>query len=143
MKKQGIVAAGLVLFSAVAAAGFLQPAPVVVTLNDDGSGQAFGDMVTARFAADDVTFIGCGTRARDDGAGGTFRFGFCQAGDAAGVQFTCFTESPLLLDQMHATGDFSFITFAWDTNGVCTNVGFSTQSFYIPEFSPRPGGRSR
>lgn len=135
MKKHVWMAAALTLFSSLAVAGFLQPAPVIVTLNGDGSGSATGDMVSARFAPDNVTFIGCGTRSFDDGAGGVFRVGFCQAGDAAGVQFTCFTENPGLLDSMHATADFSFITFQWDVDGQCTAVGFSTQSFYIPDFN--------
>lgn len=138
MKRQGVVAAALLLFSAIAAAGYLQPAPVVVTIEGDGSGQALGDMITARFAPDDVTYIGCGTRSGDDGVGGTTRFGFCQARDAAGVQFTCFTEHTGLLDSMQATADFSFITFSWDADGQCTAVGFSTQSFYIPDFFAKP-----
>ena len=137
MKKQSLVAGVLMLFSSLAGAGFLQPAPVVVTLNGEGSGLATGDMVSARFAPDDVTFIGCGTRVADDGAGGTYKWGLCRAGDSASVQFTCFTEHPGLVDAMQATADFSFLTFAWNEFGECTRVGFSTQSFYIPDFSAK------
>jgi len=39
---------------------------------------AQGDLWTARTADNDVEFIGCGTRVLDDGAGGTFLFGFCR-----------------------------------------------------------------
>jgi hypothetical protein len=131
------MAVALGLFSTFAVAGYLQPAPVVVTLNDDGSGFATGDMVSARFAANAVELIGCGTRTFDDGAGGTFMFGFCQAADSANVQGFCSTTRPDLLEAMHATGDFSFITFAWDVNGECTRIGHSTQSFYIPDFSAK------
>ena len=135
MKKQHwLSAATLALFSTLAAAGFVQPAPVIITLNGDGSGFATGDMVTARFAPDAVSVMGCGTRTIDDGAGGTFHFGFCQATDATGVQGFCSTTRADLLEAMHATGDFSFITFAWDVNGECTRIGTSTQSFYIPDF---------
>jgi hypothetical protein len=137
MKKHVWMAAAATLFSSLALAGFLQPAPVIVTINGDGSGSATGDMVTARFSANTVEFIGCGTRSFDDGAGGAFRTGFCQAGDAAGVQFTCFTENPGLLDSMQATADFSFITFRWNADGECTAIGFSTQSFYIPDFNAK------
>lgn len=139
MKKQGLVAGILMLFSSIAMAGFLQPAPVTVTINGDGSGSASGDMVSARFAPDDVTFIGCGMRAVDDGAGGTYEWGFCQASDAAGVRFTCFTEHAELIESMRATSDFSFLTFGWDADGQCTRVGFSTQSFYIPDFFAKKG----
>lgn len=138
MKKQVVAGAALALFSAIAVAGLVQPAPVTVTLNADGSGLANGDMVSARFAADAVTFIGCGLRAIDDGAGGTYQWGFCQASDAAGVQFTCFTEHTGLIESMRATADFSFLTFAWDAGGQCTRVGFSTQSFYIPDLFAKP-----
>ena len=129
-----IVAAALALFSTLAAAGFLQPAPVIVNLNGDGSGQAFGDMVTARFAPNTVEFIGCGTRTFDNGVGGVEMFGFCQAADAGDVRGFCNTNRADLLEAMHATSDFSFITFSWDVNGECTHIGHSTQSFYIPDF---------
>ncbi|MGH8441989.1 MAG: hypothetical protein ACRETF_03690 [Nevskiaceae bacterium] len=138
--KLGLSAAALALVSTLATAGFLQPAPVLITVNGDGSGLAQGDMVTARFAPNTVELIGCGTRTIDDGAGGVFNFGFCQATDAGGVQGFCNTTRADLLEALHATGDFSFITFAWDVNGECTRIGTSTQSFYIPDFfANKPG----
>jgi len=133
-KKHWISLATLMLFSSLAVAGYVQPALVTVTVNPDGSGIASGDMVSARFAADAVSVMGCGTRTIDDGAGGTFHFGFCQATDSTGVQGFCSTTRADLLEAMHATGDFSFVIFAWDVNGECTRIGTSTQSFYIPDF---------
>ena len=52
-----------------------QPAPVVVTLNADGSGAANGAQSTARFSKNKVEYIGCGVRRFDDGlaAGSSFR----------------------------------------------------------------------
>jgi hypothetical protein len=94
---------------------------------------ALGDMVTARFSDNDIEVIGCGTRMWTTGTP-TFRWGFCQVRDAANVNQLCFTENPDLLDMMKSTADYSFITFAWDADGECTHVGFSTQSFYIPDF---------
>jgi len=123
----------LSLISSVAMAGLTQPAPVEVTLNSDGSGNAFGDMVTARFADNDVELIGCGIRVRDDGAGGTFEFGFCQATDSADERGFCQTDRPDLLEALKATADYSFITFSWNPDGECRSIGFSTQSFYIPD----------
>jgi len=130
-KTLGIMAiAGLA--STAAYAGLTQPAPVVVDLDN---GFAQGDMITARDTNDDVTFIGCGVRSIDDGAGGSFEFGFCQAGDENEVQVTCFTQNTALLATMRATGDSSFITFSFVDDGAggftCTRIGFSTQSFYL------------
>lgn len=120
--------------AAVASAGLKQPAPVVIDLVNM---IATGDQVTARIADDDVSFIGCGIRVTDDGVNPPFAFGFCQAGDSEENQITCFTQSPNLLQAMGANSDFAFITFNWDENGDCTRVGFSTQSFYQPNFTTK------
>ena len=130
--RQTLSIGALAFFSSIAFAGLLQPAAVEVTLNDDGSGMAQGDMVSARFAKNNVEFIGCGIRSFDDGAGGAFDFGFCQAADSSDVHGFCSTDNSDLLDAMKSTADFSFVTFNWDADGTCTRIGFSTQSFYIP-----------
>ncbi len=117
----------------LAYAGLIQPAPVVVDLDNM---TALGDQWTARTADDDSSFIGCGTRHFDDGMGGSFRFGFCQAGDADGNTVNCITTNSNLLDEMRANSSYAFITFSWTDDGTgnltCNRVGFSTQSFYIP-----------
>lgn len=134
MKTKYLIAASALLLSvSVALAGYVQPAPVEVTVNADGSGSALGDMVSARFSDNDVEHIGCGIRISSLGSGDYFRWGFCQARDSEGVQGFCSTEDPEILDIMKATSDYSFITFAWDENEECTQIGFSTQSFYIPQ----------
>ena len=131
--EQIAMAATLVFLSSWALAGAVQPAPVVVILDPDGSGSAFGDMVTARFSDNDVEFIGCGIRAFDTGPGGVFQFGFCQATDADEQAVFCSTQNVDLLEAMKATADYSFLTFSFDADGACTRVGFSTQSFYLPD----------
>ena len=135
--KQLLSTAALVLLSSMVFAGFLQPAPVLVEINADLSGFAQGDMATARFSASDLELIGCGIRTFDDGAGGVFETGFCQAvmddGSAEGLRGFCNTQRSDLLDTLKATSDYSFVTFSWNADGECTRVGFSTQSFYIPE----------
>lgn len=122
------------LLAGIAYAGLVQPVPVVIDMDN---GVAFGDQFTARMANDETSFIGCGTRHFDDSMGNSFRFGFCQAGDADGNAVTCFTQNPNLLDEMRANASYGFITFAWDDDGAgnltCSNVGFSTQSFYLPK----------
>ena len=123
----------LTLVAGIASAGLKQPAPVSVDLVNM---MAFGDQVAARIAKDDVSFIGCGIRVFDDGVN-AFSFGFCQAADSEDVEFVCVTQNPNLLDAMEATSAFAFITFNWDENGECTRVGFSTQSFYLPNFTTK------
>ena len=128
----------MTLLAAVASAGFKQAAPVAV---DFVGMSAFGDQVTARIAADDVSFIGCGIRVTDDGVNPPFSFGFCQAGDSEGNEITCFTQNPNLLETLRANSDFAFITFNWQDGGFggteCTRIGFSTQSFYMPNFTTK------
>lgn len=131
------------VFAGVAHAGFTQPAPVDVTLNGDGSGMASGDMVTARYAENDIELIGCGVRIYDLGGGNTFEWGFCQAEDIDGERGFCNITSQKLIDAVKSTNDYSYVVFEWDSNGECTQVGFSTQSFYIPEKAEFPGGPGR
>ena len=80
-------------------------------------------------------------RTFDDGMGGSFVFGFCQAEDAEGNNITCFTDNPVLIDAMRSTSDFAFITFNWRDDGLggaeCIRVGHSTQSFYLPNFKTK------
>jgi hypothetical protein len=121
------------LASSAALAGLVNETPVTVTLNGDGSGAANGSMTAARFAKNDVEFIGCGLRRFDDGLGGVFVFGFCQAADAADVQGFCQTENANLIQSIADQDDFSFITFSWNAAGECRSIGNSTQSFYIPK----------
>jgi len=122
------------MYGLVAHAGQSQPAEVAVDLTNL---TASGDMLSARLDRDDDVFIGCGIRVFDDGAGGTFEFGFCQAEDNEGERGFCNTDSTGLLEAMKATSDFSFVTFSWDEDGVCTRIGFSTQSFYLPNMRRR------
>jgi hypothetical protein len=130
--KRMVAVALLALGSATALAGLEQPAPVVVTLNPDGSGSASGNMATARFSDNDVEFIGCGVR-RISGAGGPILFAFCQATTADEVAGFCETEDPVLVESIDGLSDYSFITFGWNADGTCRALGFSTQSFYIPD----------
>ena len=126
----------LALLASVAYAGFVQPIPVDVDLVNK---TAIGDQNAARESANDVEFIGCGTRFFDDGTGNAFRFGFCQATDADGDSITCFTQLDSLIDEMRANSDYAFITFNWQDDGSggaeCIRVGFSTQSLYLPASS--------
>ena len=120
----------MTLLAGAAYAGYYQPFPVDVDLD---LSQASGDQYSARADRNKDVLIGCGTRVLDDGVS-SFSFGFCQATDAEGDTITCTTLNPSLVDAMSANNTLAFITFSWDPETLdCTRVGFSTQSFYIPE----------
>lgn len=130
MKLKLIAVTVLTLFSSMTLAGLVQPVPVEVDLDINS---AFGNMVTARFSTNDVELIGCGVRYIDDGAGGVFTFGFCQATDADGETLFCATTDNPLIEAIQSISAFSFISFAADEAGDCTRIGNSSQSFYIPK----------
>ncbi|WP_251358598.1 hypothetical protein [Kangiella sp. TOML190] len=113
-------------------AGYTQPYPVEV---DTVNRIANGDMVSARFADNDLEFIGCGIRQIASG-GSVISFGFCQAREGAegSESLICNTQDEALLDAIDAISDYSFVTFSWNEDGECTRIGNSTQSFYIPNF---------
>jgi hypothetical protein len=131
--KNSVIACALLslLIPAMALAGQTQPAPILIQVMGD-SGSAQGDMVTARYSLNDVEFIGCGVRAIEDGAGGVFRFGFCQAEDAEGNQAFCSSGNDDLLTVMASISAYSFLSFSWNDLGECTRIGNSSQSFYLP-----------
>jgi len=137
--KSLFVLAAAMMVSVSGYAGFTQPAPVMIEI-DGLNGFAAGDMVSARNSANDFEFIGCGMRAFDDGAGGAFHTGFCQASLEEGVTYTCFTDNKALLDGIQMIADSSFVTFSWEDDGAgnltCTRIGSSTQSFYLSKDKP-------
>jgi len=124
----------LTLLAGAAYAGLFQPAPVFVDLVNR---TAQGDQLTARVADNDVEFIGCGIRIFD-ADNQPFEFGVCQAVDSAEIAVFCSTQSPALLEAMRSTSAYAFITFSWDEFGECTRIGFSTQSFYLPNPNIKP-----
>ena len=132
MKIKTVVISALVtLFASSAFAGQSNDAPVEINSEEMF---AMGNMKSARFSDNDFEFIGCGTRTTVIDETESFEWGFCQAGlteDGEGNAF-CFTQNADLITQIKSLASYSFITFRWDENGDCTNVGSSTQSFYIP-----------
>ncbi len=131
MKRLAILMTGAVgLASTAAIGGMVQPFPVDVDLTNR---IASGDMVTARYSANDTEFIGCGIRIIQDGLGGVFSFGFCQAEDRDGERAFCNSQDAALLDAISSSGDYGFISFSYDETDTCTRIGFSNQSFYLPK----------
>ena len=138
MKRKITLMAMLTLVSTAAWSGLYQPAIVDVNLDTQF---ASGDMLSA--ANDNQNkgiFIGCGTRNFDDGAGGIFSFGFCQAEDADGERAICQTQNPALVEAIRAISDGSYIQYSWTvlSDGAlqCQSIGISTQSFYVDKAKP-------
>ena len=133
-----IIALVAVFTCGAAYAGLYQPAEVEVDLTTNF---AAGDMWSGRVDDDDEVYIGCGARRISDGAGGVFYFSFCQAQDADGELAFCNATDPELVQAIDAFSDYSYVTFSWELNefgdGICTRIGHSTQSFYLPKFRVR------
>lgn len=130
----------LAMLSIAAWAGYAQPQPVQIVL-DDGGGYALGDMITARESDNPFEFIGCGVRAIDYGNEATLTAGFCQAQTEQGAPVVCWTDSPVLINVINSISDSAYISFhwvdqgSWDPSGntpTCVRVSSSTQSFYLP-----------
>jgi hypothetical protein len=96
---------------------------------------AFGSMKTARYSEDENALLGCGTRTFANlGEGTSYKWGFCQAvNDEISVESAfCFTEDAALINEINSLSNNDFVTFRWNAEGNCTNIGNSTQSLYIP-----------
>jgi len=132
MRTKLVAIAVLASISSIAMAGLAKTVPVTVTVNADGSGNASGNMASARASGNDVEYIGCGVRKFVNPTGGVNTYGFCQASDAAGVTVSCSTNNAELLDAVENVADFSYVSFSYDAEGQCQFIGVSTQSFYIP-----------
>lgn len=130
-----------IFFIAITSTTFAgQYSPQVVDI-DPVNLTAQGDQWTARNDADEDVYIGCGVRYFDDGTGGVLAFGFCQAEDSDGDTAFCNSDNPELLKAIGGISDFSFITFSWNIdgagNGICSRIGHSTQSFYLPHLKTK------
>ncbi len=130
----------LLLMSTSIFAGMTKPVPLTI----DMAGMfASGNMVTSRFSDNDLEFIGCGSRTFLNADGSVYLFGFCQADNAAGDRAFCNSDNTGMVEAMGRLSDYAFVTFSWDVDGICTRVGSSTQSFYIPEHLDGMPGRGR
>ncbi|MBE9548774.1 MAG: hypothetical protein IMF09_05145 [Proteobacteria bacterium] len=139
MKVKYLVAAtALILASAPVYAGqYLEVAVEVDTVAMSAS----GSMSTARFSDNEIEFIGCGTTVFLNPDGSTYNFGFCQAATTDNVRGFCNSDNPGIVAQMGEASAYSYLSFNWDVDGICTRVKHSTQSFYIPEHLDGNPGR--
>ena len=110
--------------------GAYQPVELNIDLE---ARQASGDMFTVRNSYDEKAMIGCGVRhylAGDE----VIQYAFCQANSSLVESAAfCETDDPAMVAAISAITAYSFIVFHWDKAGVCTFVGNSAQSFYLPK----------
>ena len=122
----------LLLITVTAHAGLVQPAPVVIDMVNNF---AQGDLISARNSENEFELIGCGIRAYDDGGGGAWQTGFCQARLEEASSVICTTQNVALMEGINILSDSSFVTFSWTDDGfgnlTCIRIGSSTQSFYL------------
>ena len=130
MKARLLLTVFMAVFASSSHAGLDLPEPVTVDLVER---LANGDLWSARFddEKDDAEFIGCGIYTLQDGLGGAIAFAFCQARDVDENLAFCATQNPGLIEAIRAIADFSSITFRWDELGECTDIGSSTQSYFL------------
>ena len=128
MKRKFFLAAILTFFTSTAFAGLYMPESVSVDLDNR---LAKGDMWSARYDRNDDVFIGCGIYTLDDLYGSYAAFAFCQAQNSDGLMAFCATQNEGLIEAIRALVDRSSITFRWDENDQCTDIGTSTQSYFL------------
>jgi len=149
----GILLAGMLIVPSLGFTGdgiINDPAVTIeFFVDEDGNvhdwGWANGQMWSARSSKNDVEMIGCSYKARELGDGSVYKWGFCQARDVNDVHVMCWSDNPELLDAMQATTPFAWAQFRFteiDPNFFggerhCTQFGYSTQSFHLPEFTTK------
>ena len=111
MKKIVIMAAVLGAAS-VALAGEKASYPVVV-----GDSYAYGTTGSARNSADTQQKIGC-----EIWAGPGYRNAYCAARNSSGVQRSCWTDDPQMLEVASTVTTDSYISFSFNTGGACTFI---------------------
>lgn len=130
MKVKKMFALVVAFVAQVSFAGTVVEVPVTIDME---AMIASGNMKTARFSANELEQIGCGTRSNDFGES-VYEWVFCQASVDEATNAFCTTDNPELVKQVRNINDYSFVTFLWDEEGRCRYLGFSTQSQYIPQY---------
>ena len=116
MKKAFFVVVGTLLVSGSAFAGATQPRPVSVSFPEDfpgggtALGQISGNMVSARTAADDRSYISCFATTFESGTVAVF----CLGQDAEGDFAICSSGSEELMEAVRSINDYSFVSVAFN-----------------------------
>ncbi|MCY1033477.1 hypothetical protein OV207_18640 [Corallococcus sp. BB11-1] len=128
MKKQTLIA-GLAIatlgFGGTAWAGLKLPVPVTISV---AARTAFGSLGSARASADNKQYIGVSTRIY---VGGVDVYVYAE--DASGNFATCYSSNPGFVAAARALASDSYVLFAWNTAGECTELSVYTMSYYEPK----------
>jgi hypothetical protein len=112
----------------VAHAGFTVAIPVTIS-NSGASGRASGSMRDTRNTPDSYAYIYCGSRISSTGqtvscaaTSTTGEFKTCTVSDASALTYSLVVAS---------LSDSSYIDFAWDASGKCTDIHVMNGSWLL------------
>ncbi|MFY2558928.1 hypothetical protein ACN469_14965 [Corallococcus terminator] len=120
----GILATALV--GTAAWAGQKTASPVVV---NSTSRKAWGSLASARDTADNIQNIGCQVNTPASGPPSVL----CFAQGPTSPMVTCYSTNAALVEAARDIHGDSYLYFAWDTIGTCTNISVANASQYAPK----------
>ncbi|MBN8232152.1 hypothetical protein JYK02_32015 [Corallococcus macrosporus] len=128
MKKQTLLA-GLAVatlgLGGTAWAGLKLPVPVTIST---AARMAYGSLGSARNSTDNKQYIGVTTRIYVGGEDVNV-----YAEDALGNFATCYSTKPSFVAAARSLASDSYVLFAWNTAGECTELTVYTMSYYEPK----------
>ena len=111
----------------VASAGFKEPAAVTI---DKTNRTASGGLGDARNSLDARQAIGCGVAYDAVNQKNNVN---CSATDLNGNTAQCATQQAELIQIALGISGDSFLRFAWDQSGGCTNIEVINSSIFLPK----------
>ncbi len=143
-----IIVIVLALVPATLYAGAVATETLSIEFESEDSGEASGNMWLTRSSKNDLEIIGCSFKGELDGQGGSYKWGWCRARDASGLEVFCITEDENLLDALQAISPLSWVRFVFENAYLyqpdvgdayyvadCTRFDISTQSLHLPNFA--------
>ena len=121
------LAAAALLVPVAVNAGERLTANMVVSINTSAR-TASGQMSATRATSDRTALLGCSV-----GALGTGSYVICEAMDAKGTYLSCESSVPAFVQAASAINSDSYIYYAVDASGSCTQLVVNTGSAYAPK----------
>jgi hypothetical protein len=124
MKRPAIVTT-LLLLGGIAWGGAKLTYNVSISTSSQTASGAIG---TVRNSADTSQYIGCYTGTNTSGS-----WGYCAAHNTGTTYASCQTTNGAMINTMRSLTDGSYVWFAWDDSGECTQIQAHHYSFYEPK----------
>jgi hypothetical protein len=121
--------AGATLAASRVLAGWAPTQLVAITDQPLIGGHAEGKVGDVYNSDDTTQFIGCGLRAD---VGSPLQVN-CWAADASGRQRACASTDPSMITVAGSVGTDSYVYFAWNLSGKCTQLDSTNGSFSHPK----------